>query len=85
MNDSVLVYVLTRLEIGGSGNVTSRNVGVTFSLFIAEEHASRSYENGFETHSVSPDWREDAEATAVVNAMRNFRALVEEMQVNALR
>jgi hypothetical protein len=85
MNNSVLVYVLTRLGIDGSGNVASKNVGVTFSLFEAEEHSRKSYENDFETYRVNGDWRDDAETTAAVSAMRNFRLIVEEMQANALR
>jgi len=85
MDNSVLLYVLTRLDIDGKGNVTSRNVGVTFSLFEAEEHRSKSYENDFETYRVNADWREDAETTAAVSAMRDFRLIVEEMLTNALR
>ncbi|MFZ0859741.1 MAG: hypothetical protein WCA27_22180 [Candidatus Sulfotelmatobacter sp.] len=84
MDDSALLYVLTRLDIDGKGNVTSRNLGVTFSLFEAEEYRNKSYENDFETHRVNADWRDDAETTAAVSAMREFRLMVEEMQMNAL-
>jgi hypothetical protein len=85
MDETVLLYVLTRLQIDSSGNITQRNVGVTFSLFAAEGHRSDGYENDFEIHRVNAGWREDAETTATVTTMRNFRLLVEEMQRNALR
>jgi len=85
MNDTALLYVLTRLQIDGSGNVIQKNVGATFSLLVAEEHRSKSYENDFETYSVNADWRGEAETTTTVSAMREFRFLVEEMQENALR
>ena len=84
MDDSALLYVLTRLDIDGKGNVTSRNLGVTFSLFEAEEYRNKSYENDFEHYRVNADWRDDAETTAAVSAMREFRLMVEEMQMNAL-
>jgi hypothetical protein len=78
-------YVLSSLFIDAKGNIFSKNVGVTFSLHLAEDHKSQDVANDFESFSVNADWREDAETTALVNAMRNLRSMVEEMQEASLR
>ncbi|MBZ5571153.1 MAG: hypothetical protein LAO09_04655 [Acidobacteriia bacterium] len=85
MENSCSVYVLTRLFFDGQGNVSSRNVGVTFSLHDAEAHRAGGVQNEFEEFLVSDDWREDTVTTALVKAMRSFRGMVEEMQEAALR
>ncbi len=79
------VYVLTRLVIEEHGNVTAENVGVTFDVHAAEAHREKSIENDFEKFSVPADWRDDAETSNLVKAMREFRSMVEEMQREALR
>ena len=81
----LLQCVLTRLFFDGQGNVSSRNVGVTFSLHDAEAHRAGGVQNEFEEFLVSDDWREDTVTTALVKAMRSFRGMVEEMQEAALR
>jgi hypothetical protein len=78
------IYVLTRLFINPSGEVVSRNVGVTFDVFEAEAHRA-NVENDFEKYALSSDWREDAEQSSIVACMRDFRQIVEEMQDAALR
>lgn len=47
--EHLTVYVLTCLTIDGKGNVFSRNVGVTFDVFVAEAHKGDGVENDFET------------------------------------
>ena len=74
--DSCCVYVLTNLSLDDKGNVVSRNVGVTFSIHDAEAHRDEGIENGFETHRINANWHEDAEVTATVLAMREFRDIV---------
>jgi hypothetical protein len=74
------VYVLRRERINGEGHIVSQNVGVTFNIHEAEAHKGESFENDFDTIEISANWREDAETTAVVEAIRTFRTLVEEMQ-----
>jgi len=83
--ESGRVYVLTTLSLDGNGNVTSRNVGVTFSVHEAEAHKAKGVENEFETHSVHADWQEDAATTDLIVALRTFRRIVEEQQAEALR
>jgi hypothetical protein len=77
-------YVLTTLKIDSDGKVISTNVGVTFDIHEAEAHREK-IENDFETFSVPADWREDAETSNLVKAMREFRAMVREWQEEALR
>lgn len=79
------VYILTRLVIEEHGNITAENVGVTFDIHEAETHREKGIENDFEKFSVPADWRDDAETSNLVKAMRNFRSMVEEMQREALR
>lgn len=85
MMDSINLYVLTTLSIDAKGNVASRNVGVTFDLFEAESHKAKGIENEFDTFTVPGNWREDAEQSSLIGAMRDFRNMVTEMQEAALR
>ena len=78
-------YVLTSLSVDSKGDVISQNVGVTFSLHEAEAHRDADVANDFETFSVATDWREDAETSNLVKAMREFRDMVKVMQDEALR
>lgn len=78
-------YVLTTLYIDPKGNVTSRNVSVTFDLFDAEAHKAKGVENEFEVFAVPGDWREDAEQSSLIGVMRHFREMVAELQAAALR
>ena len=70
------VFVLTSLSLDKNGEVKSRNLAVTFDLFEAEDHRNKSFENDYETFVVPCDWREDAEQSELVAAMREFRAMV---------
>lgn len=79
------LYILTRLVIAEDGNVIAKNEGVTFDIHEAESHRERDVANDFETFSVPADWRDDAEQTALVNAMRAFREYVDELRAEALR
>ena len=79
------LHVLTTLRIDAAGNVASRNVGVTFDIFEAEAHRALGIENDFDTFEVSDDWRDDAEQSSLVGAMRDFRDMVQRMQEAALR
>ncbi|HTT24912.1 MAG TPA: hypothetical protein VMG82_38715 [Candidatus Sulfotelmatobacter sp.] len=79
------LYVLSTLSIDLKGNVVSRNVAVTFDVFEAENHKARGIENDFETFPISANWREHGEQSFLIKTMRDFRALVEEMQEAALR
>ena len=56
-----------------------------FDLFEAEDHRNKGVENDYDTFVVPRDWREDATATELVIAMRDFRSMVKEMQAEALR
>lgn len=79
------VYVLTNLCFNGEGDVVSRNVGVTFSLHEAEVHRGDGVEHDFESFEIDSNWQEDAATTGLVVAMREFREIVRQMQVEALR
>jgi hypothetical protein len=81
----VHVFVLTSLDLDKKGHVKSRNVAVTFDLFEAEDHRNKGVENDYETFVVPCDWREDAEQSELITAMREFREMVNAMQVEALR
>ncbi|MGC2475663.1 MAG: hypothetical protein WA485_15080 [Candidatus Sulfotelmatobacter sp.] len=83
--DGCNLYVLTRLSIDAAGKVTSDNVGVSFDVFEAEAHRARGIENDFEVFVIASNWREDAEQSSLVAAMRGFRVLVRQMQEEALR
>jgi len=83
--DYVRLYVLTRLSIDASGNVMSCNVGATFDLFEAEAHRAQGVENDFDTFTVDGGWHEDAEQSSLVATMRDFCAMVRQLQEDALR
>ena len=79
------IYILTRLVIEEHGNVTAENVGVTFDIHNAETHRDADVAHDFQIFSVSADWREDAEQSKLVEAMRDLRAIVRQWQQEALR
>ena len=79
------VYVLVTLGIGSQGEVTRKNVGVTFNIHDAEAHRDLDVSNEFETHEVEANWQEAAATNDLVNAMRSFSGYVREMQEEALR
>jgi hypothetical protein len=81
----VHVFVLTTLALDKRGDVKTRNVAVTFDLFEAEDHRNMGVENDYDVFVVAPDWREDAEQSELVAAMREFRNMVKQMQDEALR
>jgi hypothetical protein len=81
----VHVFVLTTLALDKKGDVKSRNVAVTFDLFEAEDHRNKNVENDYDTFVVPSDWREDAEQSELIAAMREFRTMVKQMQDAALR
>ena len=81
----VHVFVLTTLALDKKGDVKSRNVAATFDLFEAEDHRNEGVENDYEVFVVPCDWREDAAQSQLISAMREFRAIVKEMQDEALR
>jgi hypothetical protein len=83
--DYVHVFVLTSLSLDENGEVKSRNLAVTFDLFEAEDHRKKGVEYGYDTFVVPGNWREDAEKSDLVVAMRQFREIVREMQEAALR
>ena len=83
--DFLDIYILTRLVIEEHGNVTAKNVGVTFNLHEAELHRSDGVANDYERFQIDTNWQEDAATTALVIAMQEFRSMVEEMQREALR
>jgi hypothetical protein len=78
-------YVLTKLRIDSDGKVISSNVAVTFDIHEAEAHRDKGVENGFEVFAVPADWRDDAEQSNFVKAMREFREMVCQWQEEALR
>ncbi len=78
-------YVLTSLRIDSDGKVISSNVAVTFDIHEAEAHREADVANSFQTFSVAADWREDAEQSKLVEAMREFREIVKQMQEESLR
>lgn len=57
----------------------------TFDIHEAEAHRDEDGSNDFEVFSVSGDWREDAEQSNLVKAMREFREMVRQWQEEALR
>ena len=59
MTDFVHVFVLTTLALNEKGEVTTRNVAVTFDLFKAEDHRNEGVENDYEVFVVPSDWREE--------------------------
>jgi hypothetical protein len=85
MTDNVNMYVLTSLAINSEGEVTGKNVGVTFNLHKAELHKAKGVENDFETFQIGANFLEDAATTDLVIAMRGFCDIVKEMQEAALR
>jgi hypothetical protein len=83
--DYLHVFVLSHLSLDKNGDVKSRNVAVTFDLFEAEDHRNKGVEYDYDTFVVPCDWREDAEQSELIAAMREFRTMVKEMQDAALR
>ena len=81
----VHVFILTTLALDKKGDVRSRNVAATFDLFQAEDHRNKGVENDYETLVVPCAWREDAEQSELISAMREFREIVKQMQDEALR
>jgi hypothetical protein len=81
----VHVFVLTSLALDRSGDVRTKNVAVTFDLFEAEDHRNKGVENDYEVFVVPCDWRENAAQSELISTMREFRAMVKEMQEAALR
>ena len=81
----VHVFVLTTLARDKNCDVKSRNVAVTFDLFEAEDHRNKGVENDYDTFVVPSDWRENAEQSELISAMRDFRKMVKAMQDEALR
>ena len=79
------VFVLKHLYLDRNGDVKSRNVAVTFDLFEAEDHRNKGVENDYDTFVVPGDWRENAEQSSLIAAMREFRTIVKQMQDAALR
>jgi len=78
-------FVLTKLHIESDGKVISTNVGVTLDIHQAEAHREVDAANDFQIFGISNDWRDDAEQTALVKAMREFREMVRQWQEEALR
>jgi hypothetical protein len=78
-------FLLTTLALDKKGDVKSRNVAVTFDLFEAEDHRNEGVENDYEAFVVPCDWRENAEQSELISAMREFRTIVKQMQDAALR
>ena len=58
---------------------------MTFDLFEAEDHRNKGVEYGYDTFVVPSDWRENAEQSELIAAMREFRTMVKQMQDAALR
>ena len=79
------VFVLTSLSVDKNGDVKTRNLAVTFDLFEAEDHRNKGVDNDYDTFVVPGDFREDAEQSKLISSMREFRAMVKEMQDEALR
>lgn len=78
-------YVLTKLTLDDDGKVISSNVAITFDIHEAEAHREADVANSFQAFSVAADWREDAETSNLVKAMREFREMVRQWQEEALR
>lgn len=81
----VHVFVLTSPCLDRNGDVRSRNVAVTFDLFEAEDHRAKGNEHDYDVFVVAPDWREDAEQSSLIVALRDFRDTVKHMHDEALR
>jgi len=74
------VFVLTTLSLDKNGDVKSRNVAVTFDLFEAKDHRNRGVEHEYDVFVVPGDWREDAEQSNLVKALRDYRDMVRRRQ-----
>jgi hypothetical protein len=79
------VFVLKQLSLDKNGDVKNKNVAVTFDLFEAEDHRNKGVEYDYDTFVVPSDWRENAEQSELISAMREFRTMVKQMQDAALR
>lgn len=73
-------YVLTKLRLDKDGNIISTNVAVTFDIHDAEAHRDADVANDFETFSVAADWRDDAEQSNLVKAIRELRETMRRCQ-----
>lgn len=80
MDDYCHVFVLRSLSLDKNGDVKSRNVAVTFDLFEAEDHRNRGVEHEYDVLVVPGDWREDAERSNLVKALRDLREMVRHRQ-----
>jgi hypothetical protein len=83
--DGLNVYVLVTLSIGNQGEVVRNNVGVTFNIHEAELHRDGDVANEFDTFEIDSNWRDEAATTDLVETMRAFRRMVDEMREAALR
>jgi hypothetical protein len=80
MIDYSHVFVLTSLSIDENGDVKRRNVAVTFDLFEAEDHRNKGVEHEYDVFVVPGDWREDAEQSNLVKALRDLREMARQRQ-----
>jgi hypothetical protein len=80
MDDFCHVFVLTSLSIDEDGDVKRRNVAVTFDLFEAEDHRNRGVEHEYDVFVVPGDWRDDAEQSNLVKALRDLREMARQRQ-----
>jgi len=55
----VPVFVLKTLRVDEDGEITNRNVAVTFDMFEAEDHRNKGVECGYDTFVVPGNWREE--------------------------
>ena len=74
------VFVLTTLSLDKNGDVKRRNVAVTFDLFEAEDHRNRGVEHKYDVFVVPGHWREEAEQSNLVKALRDHREMVRRRQ-----
>jgi len=80
MDDYCHVFVLTSLSVDENGDVKRRNVAVTFDLFEAEDHRNRGVEHEYDVFVVAGDWREGAEQSNSVKALRDLREMERQRQ-----
>jgi hypothetical protein len=74
MIDYSHAFVLISLSIDENGDVKRRNVAVTF------DHRNRGVEHEYDVFVVPGDWREDAERSNLVKAVRDLREMVRRRQ-----
>lgn len=80
MDDYCHVFVLRSLSLDRTGDVKVRNVAVTFDLFEAEDHRNRGVEHEYDVFVVPGDWREDADQSNLVKALRDLGGMARERQ-----